>query len=139
MNEEAWRHLHRMFGKYHAMTDVFCDSTESDTAHDLPLWTNATLAISASDSFLDRRHRLIDGTYIWSHFLDDPAEDIYACIDRQSAMSFLNKKNSEISERSVNILSGTVDITFSIILGFEVNNDAGIKVVSVNSEEQTGD
>ena len=135
INDAAWKVLHRQFGKYHGMTDVFCAATQADVLHNLKIREDANVSISSSDSLIDIRNRLIDGTYVWHHFLDDPTENLYGCIDRQSAVAFMNKENSEISEREVNILSGSVHISFSIILGFEVTDDAGVKVVSVNSEE----
>ena len=74
LDEYAWRGLRKSFGKNHGLTDVFCHETYDGIIHSLPLTSAATITVDSSGSLIDLRNRIKDGTYVWSHFLDEPEE-----------------------------------------------------------------
>lgn len=131
IDENAWRGLHRSFGKNHGLTDIFCDGTQEQVIHGLPIGSSASISVGPSDSLTELRNRLADGTYVWSHFLDEPREYMLPAIDRASCAALYYVDNSEIRERKIDILTGETIITFSVIMGFDVIDPYGLKVVSI--------
>ena len=129
MDRGAWRKLHEAFGLYHGLTDVFCPLPQSYGIKSLRLKDDGTLVIENPNSLIDFRNRLADGTYVWAQFLREPTPNLALCTDRASSMGFYYGADSEISDRKVNILDDSIDITFSISLGFKAIDESGIKVV----------
>ena len=133
IDEYAWRGLHNAFGKNHGLTDVFCHKDQEQVIHNMPIRSNALISVGASDALIELRNRLVDGTYVWSRFLDEPEENLVPAIDRKSCAALYYVEDSEIHERKVEALTGSVLITFSITLGFDVLDGAGLKLMEVNN------
>ena len=128
---DSWEGLKDSFGKNHGLTDVFCHSDQDKNIKKLPIRNSGSVIVNSSDALVELRNRLADGTYCWSHFLDEPDEDLIPAIDRSSCAALYYVEDSEISERKINILSGSTTITFSVTLGFDVIDEGGLKVVEV--------